>query len=478
MSRQSIARSGVLQSATSSAIAALLTTPLLLMSCETGETVIGASKHLELAFNFSTPDVDLSDAQAIAEGFILSQVESDLRPEWIDAQIGRITPFQSVDDVIMSYEVEILSSIGEPRGWVMVEAWHWLDPVSAYTTSGPPMSIALLNDCMSTTGETLASIERSGYRFLWSGHGTQALEVLGVDGWERYAPTPEIAALPFNGRDYLQSSAMNADLVLADENLTLRQQFSMLRSAYVDQDFSSSLFQRVAHGSIQAFTTSATYRPTMTGLGTVTGGLSKAVGSGAASFSNYVQEWRTWNSTSSIKTCNTGCTPVAFGILFEYWDRNGYPNIVGSSSDNSNWNYQDSDVRWMLNELRWNMKTYCTSSGAGSTTAAYYVNAVDHINSRPSTSGWTANTIYVVGAWSGLKEQIDKGNPVVVHYDVYRKNGSINHSAAAYEYTDNTGSANDWICAEKGWNTSGTTWDCFPPSTAGQYKITKVMPPK
>lgn len=438
---------------------------LFLAGCAEGASTPDESRNpstpntplLDSPASTETPDIDTSDAMDIAGGFVHAQVISGNRPEWSDAFVDTVTPYFDDQGRIQAYEAAVVAADKAPRGWLMVEAWNDFDPVSAYTTEGSTLLEQLLDRAEAVLGAELT--EGALARPLWVGPSSVGLRVDTEDGAVLVGLSPESEHLSYDGDlRFATTDEMDED----PEDVTpASEQRDELRELYRSGGYDDDL--------MGAARTSVTGDPTVYNV---------AVGSGASSFSNFIQENRTWtNDAAGIYTCYTGCAPVAYGILIEYWDRNGYSSLVSSTSDNSNTSYTDSDVRWMLDELRWNLQTRCASSGGqASTSSSYFDNAVDHINSRGAGT-WTSDNTSSSTKWSRLMAQISAGRPVVVHYDVDHAGGAIDHSAAGYEYTDNSGSSNDWICAEKGWYTSGTTWDCFTRTSVGTYHVTRVMPP-
>lgn len=404
------------------------------------------------------PDIDSADAEQIASGFVRAQVISGNRPEWSDAYINDVIAYFDAEGRIQAYEAAVVSEEKEPRGWVMVEAWDIFDPVSTYVTEGSTNLDQLIDRFEMSEGRSLSA--EDVLTPLWVGPSSAGLEVESEDGSVvQVSLAPEVDTIIYDGDVRFElASDPSPD---PEDTLPEDAQRSQLRDIYRSQDYSDDLM-----GGRRM---SITGEPTIHNV---------AVGSGASSFSNFIQENRPWkNDAAGIYTCSTGCTPVAFGILIEYWDRNGYPSLVSTSTDNKNTSSSDSDVQWMLDELRWNLQTSCVSlNGAAGTSSTYYTKAVDHINSRKAGT-WTSDNTDASTKWSRFTGQIDAGRPAIVHYDVDHTGGTIDHSATGYEYTDNSGSTNDWICAEKGWYATDTTWDCFTRTSVGNYHVTRVMPP-
>lgn len=406
------------------------------------------------------PDIDASTARAIAAGFLNAQVESGNRPEWHGAFVDDLVAFHDSRGVVQAYEAEVVDGAREPAGWIMVEAWDVLPPVSAFTTAGPSNFAQLSARYRAERGGGTAVDEMVP---LWVGPSSAALDVHEAGGAViRIAPFPELANAPYDGEARL-ASARDAPGDPEDVGPASRAR-GELREMYVADRYDPS--------------TMGARRVGLAGRATSFG---VVAGEGSRSFSPFNQEDRPWTNGN----CNTGCTPVAFGILIEYWDRNGYPTLVGNPGDDANTDHTDDDVRWLMDQLRSRMSTYCVGDTrrSAATDSPNYVRAADHINTR-NAGQWTVDdTVVPEVRWLRLMGQIDVQNPVIVHYDASHQDGPVNHSAVAYEYTDNFGSDNDWICAQKGHGflpnpEQAMTWDCFQRTTAGTYyHVTRIMRP-
>lgn len=413
-------------------------------------------------------EIDVADARRIASGFVRHQAHSLRRREWAGAQIGNITTFTSPDSVVQAYECQVLNSRGNAQGWVMVEAWRAAVPISAFASEGQTQASALMELAAKQAHASAAANGDSTYRFFWAGPSNASIAVDHADGKSEVLGLGMSPPPRFEGAKRVRQAQAEAQRIDDESKRSMLSEFEEMRQAYATDDFSSTLLigarrsmqdERLTKGHSDADP------------------LSRHVGSGSSSFSHFIQEMRTWrNSASSIYRCNTGCTPVAFGMILEYWDRNGYPQMISTASDNSNTVHTDPDVVWMLDELRWNLRTACDTMGNGGTLPANLNRVQDHVNSR-GVGTWRAETLSGSSAWSALQNEINASRPAAVHYDVSHSGGTINHSAAAYEYVDNWGSSNDWICAEKGWYPASSgiaTWDCFTTTQAGDYLITTL----
>ena len=118
------------------------------------------------------------------------------------------------------------------------------------------------------------------------------------------------------------------------------------------------------------------------------------------------------------------------------------------------------------------MRTWCDGD-QGSTNFSNYERVQDHVNSRRTGKSWTASDTSFWWKWNWIQDEISAGRPVAIHY-AEKRDGKINHSAAAYEYNPTT----DYICAEKGWvwDPAKVTWDCFTRFEVGDYHVTKLQP--
>lgn len=184
--------------------------------------------------------------------------------------------------------------------------------------------------------------------------------------------------------------------------------------------------------------------------GNVSGNPNDTEGKGYEKFSAYNQEKKFDDD------CYTGCTPVAFGILLEYWDRHGYPAMVGSTTKNNYKNHLDPVVKGMLRTLRAVLGTFCTSEGWGSTYIKNNTNVISYIFSRGYFSWRALNSRYGKAdpsAWNLLKYEINNGRPLVaaIASSGSKKSKNADHSVVAYSYVDNPGRTNDKACYIYGW---------------------------
>ena len=74
--------------------------------------------------------------------------------------------------------------------------------------------------------------------------------------------------------------------------------------------------------------------------------------------------------------------------------------------------------------------------------------------------------------WQKVRGQINRGRPVLL---TFRVSDDANHTAMVYEYTNNWGSSNDWVCAKTGWNVD-PYWGCHNWKSTPKLAITRARP--
>ncbi|WP_040335462.1 hypothetical protein [Candidatus Magnetobacterium casense] len=213
--------------------------------------------------------------------------------------------------------------------------------------------------------------------FKFNGYSDRLTDVKQENGWYILSLMPLPSSVSFGKGQSVMP--VNFEIKSADDQT--KEDF---RNALIKQEYSKEFFHEVSSGAIKGFRKE-------------TEQLSSREQNHIVSWlSDYNQECREWENTwvplgshyclpfwpykcfdtppSCLSvwpyTCNTdygtyksnirnysGCVPVAFTIIAEYWDRNGFPNLVGNPSDNNNTNYQDNDVRYTIDRFRYLMKT-------------------------------------------------------------------------------------------------------------------------
>lgn len=395
--------------------------------------------------------ITLDDAREIAARFV--DLQSANLVVWTGASLGDPAIFQGANEEPVLYEFPVANAAGAAAGAVMVGAREGAGVVPAFFAEGQATFQSLLADMSHACGLTLTTQDVQFYA-----DGPQAVfaalewpddldlptdegflpDSLGTPGIVYYSPVlaPKMASL--------DRSAWPAPLAVTTERI---EEERALREAYAtlpDEKLSPLIGATRWTSAIDRL------------------GASGAVGSGAAEFDSWYQESRAWDSG----TCNTGCAPLAAGILLDYWDSHGYSSAVAGTNSS----HRTTNARSMLNSLRNAMGTWCTSSGEGSTLSADVDNGGDaYTDSRGYSWSWNND---LTSKWSNLMSEIDAERPVLLHYELSTTSG---HSAVAYEYTDPSGSASDYVCIKTGWNIS-PYWQCWTRDTYTWNRITRVHP--
>lgn len=388
--------------------------------------------------------VPLDDAEWVAERFV--SLHADRSPTWARATLEPPFVYFDATGSPVLYEFPVHAVDGAPAGSVKVGAVEGAGVVRSFFTSGPATAESLLDQLGDKLGESVdeADVELLadgplfvGVRFfgaavtddtvLQDGAGGSifAPSLVGVDA----ATLGDWPPPPVVSRESIEEDRQVLDAYLSWSDAKLRDAMASADWVSVTEpDFPSV-----------------------------------DVGSGAAEFKNWYQESRPWTTG----TCDTGCAPLAMGMLLEYWDAT-YGDLIGDSSRNEWSSHTHTTVQTMLDDLRNEMGTWC-SGGAGSTYTWNIDNGGDAYVDDQGYS-WTFNND-LTSLWSNTKTEINAGRPLVLSFAHWRGN----HSAVLYEYTDNSGSSNDWVCIKTGWSIS-PYWECFRPSDYSWSRITKVRP--
>lgn len=169
-------------------------------------------------------------------------------------------------------------------------------------------------------------------------------------------------------------------------------------------------------------------------------------------FTPFSQEQRTWtHSTSDSNDCYAGCTPIAAAMLIDFYDRNGFPYMIG---DDTQQVHHTSSIlmRETIDDLRGYLNTYCREDGQGGTSQANSVKLVDYMNTR-QTQQFSARriTYAAMSTYSYLMREINAQRPAIVHYHTQGTIGT-NHSAIAYGYQYGGAWADNFLTVRTGWS--------------------------
>ncbi len=163
----------------------------------------------------------------------------------------------------------------------------------------------------------------------------------------------------------------------------------------------------------------------------------------------YNQFQQNYNGT----TCYSWCGPTALGIIFWYYDRNGFPNLLTWTAPRVN----STDVNTMINSLRSMMLTNCnggnwTTNDENIKLGIKYAKDKGYSNATSSYS-WSLNASTT---FAEVKTEVNAGRPIIITItDIFWNNW---HVVVAHGYksswTSNIVRMNMWW----GWTSSTFNW--------------------
>jgi len=415
----------------------------------------------------SFAEVTEDEAVNIAKGFVRFQGEQGGFTQWVGATVPKLEKIYSSNGIIMAYEASVTTSDGQPSGYVMINARKGGGVAPVFSPEGESITTELnnyfngllnaLEEVKKTYGLTKVAVKE--HVILGKLPVAFAIGVK-LDNLDEFAPYPDLVKffdeLPEQDGWYIFSDALenaNQDYHyeemmedpeargLSDcETKALEDKLSeedSFRQALANQDYSGQEFTEESSGSISKDEDKG-YRQI--------GGY----------FSPYNQEPYSW-STGGY--CVTGCGPVAWGIVLDYWDRYGYSNLLPNGD--AHYDHRDSTVRWMMNELRRYLKTFCTREG-GATYTSYMDRGTIFTRDRGYNFKSTTFYGYYVGRsnlWQNLMVSVNNGWPAIVVVDAAefmggRNTGNPNHFVVADFYNDRYGTQCDYFCAKAGWGSN------------------------
>lgn len=390
------------------------------------------------------PSVTPEEAALIAGRFV-AETAAMSRPEWLNAMIGTPTLFVTSAHRPILYEFPVQVP-GMALGSVFIGATEGFSSVTAYTTEGASVAAILRENLAARTGLAMGASGTETYyyggigRFGITAHG-------GTDSALRddAGKAVVVFAPDFEPRSWIEWRAhFAADIRVSRAFVDAERE---LRTSYLKEG-GRPVGGRVQTNIIPRMRVEA----------------NRAVGGGIGAFAHYYQENRQWSNGK----CYAGCATVAAAILLQYWDRNGYPGLISSPTDNDNWSVTDGDVRWTIDQLRMKMGTTCNGTSGSTSVPSIGPGLQSYISSRGAklTASNTNSDM-----WSRVKEEINAGRPTMLSFRLASKDG---HGAVIYEYTDNWFSNNDWICVANGW--TGQPWNCYNVTSPSEpwYAITRV----
>ena len=294
-------------------------------------------------------EVSVEEARFIADEFADRMVLSGQASAWGTAQLDPPTLFTDIEGTPVGWEFPLVTEEGE-AGAITVGATEGRGVVHSWRTEGPAASDALLALLDGAAG---FSVPADSVWFLDGGLGSpgatweapEGLEIRDVPG--TLTLVEDDRTVLYATLDHVVDGHSWADRFAAKPLVVSNlEEERTLRDAYLESD--DGLLA-------DAFSGLPTSVPDF---------LEERVDveNGAASFASYFQEYRTWSNG----TCYAGCSPVAAAALLQFLDRHDLGNLIAGPSDNDNWQVDDGDVRWTIDQLRQHMGTTCAGS-AGST---------------------------------------------------------------------------------------------------------------
>ncbi|KJU85724.1 hypothetical protein MBAV_002082 [Candidatus Magnetobacterium bavaricum] len=323
----------------------------------------------------------------------------------------------------------------------------------------------------------------------FNGYSDRLAEVRQENGWYILSPVPLPEKVTFEGK----FSVMPLELEIKSADDQTKEDF---RNALIKQDYSKEFFREVSSGAIKGMkgeTKEISNRATY------------SISNQLARYNQECKAWKhTWvptfnricypwylppsytqcydidptcleewpytcssdlgNDTANIRNL-AGCTPVAFAILLEYWDRNGFSQLVGSTSDNSNSDHTDEDVRYTIDRLRYHMETMesggrgedgCREAGTNPRKMADGLSA--YVKERGYRRALNSAHLNIPGRTGAIYSSLLNKRPIILNiktadtapHDVIPA-GTPDHTVVAASYVDNGEGVNDTVCLNMGW---------------------------
>jgi len=161
------------------------------------------------------------------------------------------------------------------------------------------------------------------------------------------------------------------------------------------------------------------------------------------------QQYKYWYNW---QYCASWCSPVAAAIIFGYYDRNNYPNLIPGSVGMINSSTTPASLRTAIDQIRGYMGTTCSTDGQWSTNpynvenAKQYITYRNYISQNPKILWPSAYTVM-----ENAVIEIVNNRPFIMNI-VNFSNGTINawHSVVLYGFYTNTSSWY-WVEINAGW---------------------------
>ena len=390
-----------------------------------------------------------NQAKIIAENYI--DFEKSNFPTWENTSIKSITTIYSSNEIIVAYEVALVDNNEIDRGYIIVNTNKDEPVIPTFLEDGKSISESLIEHYNITLKKKFSENSLTPKEFIILGNiplhfaiGVKFKEnnidnkdFISQDGWYIFALNKESQKKIYHIDESKQVKYQKINSANNENN--------EFREALLQNDKSSNFFIQDSSGAIKGIKKK--------------NNIYKTIGGASSSdteklFSKFFQETRNWTKgVNTGQNCPAGCGAIAWITLLEYWDRNGYPSLVSSATDNNNRRTTDSDIRWSINELRGDLKINCQ----GSAKEDNMHRGEYHINSRGYSS--IVSTNYWGPAWWEIISDIGNGRPCIIMIDVTSPIDGMDHGVVAYEYEDYWGNANDKFKVNMGWgNTTRDAW--------------------
>ncbi|MFT4929930.1 MAG: hypothetical protein ACI8WB_006065 [Phenylobacterium sp.] len=142
---------------------------------------------------------------------------------------------------------------------------------------------------------------------------------------------------------------------------------------------------------------------------------------------------------------------MAGAMLVDFYDRNGYPNMIGDETQQSH-HVSSELMRETIDNLRGHLNTYCRDDGQGGTGQKDSVNVVDYMNERGDEQFKAKRITYsTMSTFLYIMREIRDQRPVMVHYHTKGSIGT-NHSTVAYGYTYGGYWSDNFLTVRTGWS--------------------------
>jgi hypothetical protein len=278
--------------------------------------------------------------------------------------ISDINKLYDSNNRITAYEIPVYSRLGSESGSVIVNADKQRAVISSYGTNGASFSYKLkkyakeLESALAKEG--IKTIETRFYELDVADYAV-GLKLKETNSLNKYKNIPKIGDFyifsPFPIEFDFNANKSNPKKVRTE----LLDEINLYRNALINKDFSSYLFNLEKSTRIKGVLSNP-YDDNQNKLVQFAGG----------TVYNLLQENRAWTKGGLIAgTCYAGCTPVAWAMVMEYGDRYGFPNLIGSATNNNHPDAAHADLRYAINELRGYMSTSCVGTNKAGSTSIY-----------------------------------------------------------------------------------------------------------